>query len=99
MTYDPPRERFADGGKMSRFMDSLKIGDKITIQGPFGHIEYKGRGNFENMRKPMPLVKHVGMVAGGTGITPMLQHVGMVAGGAGINPMLQVLTSPRNPKL
>jgi len=30
---------------------------------------------FENMRKPMAVVKHVGMVAGGTGITPMLQII------------------------
>ena len=72
-TYDPPRPQFCDGGKMSRFMDSLKIGDMLDLQGPFGHIEYKGCGQFESSRKELPVVRHVGMVAGGTGITPMLQ--------------------------
>ena len=35
--------------------------------------QYKGSGLFEYNRKELPVVKHVGMVAGGTGITPMLQ--------------------------
>ena len=74
-TYDPPRPQFCDGGKMSRFMDSLKVGDMLDLQGPFGHIEYKGCGQFESNRKPLPVVKNVGMVAGGTGITPMLQVI------------------------
>lgn len=32
--YEPSRDMFQDGGKMSRFIDSLKIGDSITIQAP-----------------------------------------------------------------
>ena len=30
-----------DGGKMSQYFEKLKIGDSITLQGPFGSIEYK----------------------------------------------------------
>ena len=72
ITYEPPRP-FADGGKLSRYIDTLKVGDALDLQGPFGHIEYKGSGVFESSRKVLPTVSCVGMVAGGTGITPMLQ--------------------------
>jgi cytochrome-b5 reductase len=43
-------------------MGELKVGDSIGMRGPKGNFEYK-----RNM------VKSIGMVAGGTGITPMLQ--------------------------
>lgn len=45
-------DRFPDGGKLSQYMDSLAVGDEITIQGPFGLIEYTGKGNFLIKRKP-----------------------------------------------
>jgi len=67
-------ERFPDGGKASQYLDSLKVGDSIELSGPFGLIEYKGPGQLEHKRKPVP-VKQVGMIAGGTGITPMLQVI------------------------
>jgi len=72
-TYNPPRDRFPDGGKVSQYVDSLSIGDSLDIQGPFGHIEYHGKGVFNVGRKEQEPVNSVGMVAGGTGITPMLQ--------------------------
>ena len=38
-------------GKMSSYMDSLKIGDQILVRGPSGKIQYMGQGtlhfNFE----------------------------------------------------
>ncbi|GBG27348.1 NADH-cytochrome b5 reductase-like protein [Hondaea fermentalgiana] len=52
------------GGVMSRHIDSLKPGDELEMKGPFPKIPYK-----KNM------VKKIGMVAGGTGITPMLQVI------------------------
>ena len=70
-------DRFPDGGKVSQYLDSLAIGDEIDISGPFGLIEYKGRGVFSASRKDRQ-VKHVGMIAGGTGITPMLQIINAV---------------------
>ena len=65
-------ERFLDGGKMSQYMDSLKIGDSITLSGPWGMNEYLGCGKFKIGSKERSCTK-LGMLAGGTGITPMLQ--------------------------
>ncbi|OAY31665.1 NADH-cytochrome b5 reductase-like protein [Manihot esculenta] len=51
-------------GKMSQHFASLKPGDAIEIKGPIEKLRYS-----PNMKK------HIGMVAGGTGITPMLQVI------------------------
>lgn len=67
-------EQFVDGGKMSLYFESLKVGDKVDIEGPFGLYEYKGNGKFVIMRKERQF-KNIGMIAGGTGITPMLQVI------------------------
>jgi len=68
-------DRFPDGGKMSQYLESLKIGDEIQITGPTGMTEYKGEGQFVVSRKPLEKKTEVGMIAGGTGITPMLQII------------------------
>lgn len=68
------KDQFPDGGKVSRQLDELKVGDEINIQGPFGRVEYKGRGVFKIGSK-MKTVTDVGMMAGGSGITPMLQII------------------------
>jgi len=65
-------EKFVDGGKMSQYLDSLRVGDKMDISGPWGMHEYLGKGNFKSGTKTLQASK-VGMMAGGTGITPMLQ--------------------------
>jgi len=70
-------ERFPDGGKASQYLDSLKIGDTIDLAGPFGLVEYKGNGVISYKRKPIE-VTHIGMIAGGTGITPMLQIIAAI---------------------
>lgn len=67
-------DRFPDGGKLSQHLASLKVGDELVIQGPFGLITYHGKGNFSNGRKKVK-AKHLGMIAGGTGLTPMLQII------------------------
>jgi len=51
-------------GKMSKHIASLKVGDKLDFKGPIVKLPYKPNGH-----------KHIGMVAGGTGIAPMLQVV------------------------
>lgn len=38
--------KFPDGGKMSQFVDALKIGDTITFRGPTGKLQYLGNGQF-----------------------------------------------------
>ncbi|XP_046834407.1 NADH-cytochrome b5 reductase 3 isoform X2 [Vespa crabro] len=72
--------KFLEGGKMSQYLENMKIGDTIDIRGPSGRLVYKGRGKFsiKLLRKDPPTdydVKKVVMLAGGTGITPMLQLV------------------------
>lgn len=49
-------------GKMSQHLDKMVLGHNILAKGPKGRFEYK-----RNMKK------HIGMVAGGTGLTPMWQ--------------------------
>jgi len=69
--------KFPLGGKMSQHLDSLSIGDTISMKGPKGHLEYFGQGKFsvKLMRKPLQQRKanNFGLVAGGTGITPIMQ--------------------------
>eukprot|EP00211_Chloroparvula_japonica_P007616 CAMPEP_0119121702 /NCGR_PEP_ID=MMETSP1310-20130426/2210_1 /TAXON_ID=464262 /ORGANISM="Genus nov. species nov., Strain RCC2339" /LENGTH=331 /DNA_ID=CAMNT_0007111279 /DNA_START=34 /DNA_END=1029 /DNA_ORIENTATION=- len=68
-------DRFPDGGKMSQYLDSLHVGDKVKCQGPYGLIEYHGGGVFSQSRKKKAPMRKVSMIAGGTGITPMLQVI------------------------
>ena len=65
-------DKFADGGKMSQYMDTLQAGDTLDIMGPIGVNQYLGRGKFKVGSKELSCAK-LGMMAGGTGITPMLQ--------------------------
>lgn len=72
--------KFPEGGKMSQFLESLKIGDTIQIKGPVGRIFYKGKGEFSIRREPKVTspfstyrFKRLGLIAGGSGITPIYQ--------------------------
>ncbi|KAL1520043.1 hypothetical protein AB1Y20_023519 [Prymnesium parvum] len=65
-------DRFPDGGKMSQYLSTLKVGDSISISGPWGMNEYVGKGKFLIGKREVHC-KKLGMLAGGTGITPMLQ--------------------------
>lgn len=73
--------KFPDGGKMSQYLESLKIGDGIDVNGPHGRLQYFGNGKFEikSIKKTDPVekktVSKVSMIAGGTGIAPMLQLI------------------------
>jgi cytochrome-b5 reductase len=51
-------------GVMSKHFSTLSPGDSLEFKGPFPKIEYKPNDK-----------KHIGMIAGGTGITPMLQVI------------------------
>ncbi|XP_038561169.1 NADH-cytochrome b5 reductase 2 [Micropterus salmoides] len=78
--YKNSHPSFPDGGKMSQYLDNMAIGDAIDFRGPNGLLVYKGNGQFAIRpdKKSEPKVrkfKHVGMIAGGTGITPMLQLI------------------------
>ncbi|XP_011871537.1 PREDICTED: NADH-cytochrome b5 reductase 3 isoform X2 [Vollenhovia emeryi] len=72
--------KFPEGGKMSQYLENMKIGDTIDFRGPSGRLVYKGQGNvsIKLLRKEPPVVynvKKMVMLAGGTGITPMLQLI------------------------
>ncbi|KAI6681706.1 hypothetical protein NL676_035587 [Syzygium grande] len=54
-------------GKMSQHFAILKPGDAVEVKGPIEKFKYT-----PNMKK------HIGMIAGGTGITPMLQVIDAV---------------------
>ncbi|CCA68189.1 related to cytochrome-b5 reductase [Serendipita indica DSM 11827] len=51
-------------GNISRYMSLLSVGDHVRIRGPKGQFHYRPG-----------LSSHIGMIAGGTGITPMLQII------------------------
>ncbi|KAF5382986.1 hypothetical protein D9757_006367 [Collybiopsis confluens] len=51
-------------GNISRHFNLLKVGDRIRVKGPKGAFVYNNK-----------LTGHLGMIAGGTGITPMYQLI------------------------
>lgn len=57
-------------GNISKFMASLAVGQTIKVKGPKGAMVYTPN-----------MVRHFGMIAGGTGITPMLQVIRAVIRG------------------
>jgi cytochrome-b5 reductase len=61
--------KFPEGGKMTQYLDEMKIGDKIAFRGPSGKLQYLGKGKFsiKKLRKDPPAivnVKKVNMIAG-----------------------------------
>ena len=67
-----PCERFPNGGKMSQYLDQLKIGDYLDMRGPVGEFEYLADGQFL-LDGHEQKATHINMVSGGTGITPVMQ--------------------------
>lgn len=57
-------------GNISKYMASLIVGQTIKVRGPKGAMVYTPN-----------MVRHFGMIAGGTGITPMLQIIKAVIRG------------------
>ena len=51
-------------GNISKYMTGLNVGDTMKVKGPKGAMVYTPN-----------MVRHIGMIAGGTGITPMLQII------------------------
>jgi cytochrome-b5 reductase len=51
-------------GNISKHMAGMKIGEYLRVKGPKGNMIYTPN-----------MCKHIGMIAGGTGITPMLQII------------------------
>lgn len=51
-------------GNITQHLDKLSLGQTIRVRGPKGAFKYRPN-----------MVRHIGMIAGGTGITPMLQII------------------------
>ncbi|KAG8548756.1 hypothetical protein GDO81_024291 [Engystomops pustulosus] len=69
--------KFPDGGKMSQYLDALRVGETIDFRGPSGLLTYSGKGTFQIRpdKKSSPAsksVKQLGMIAGGTGRTGLI---------------------------
>ncbi|MBN3305333.1 NB5R2 reductase, partial [Amia calva] len=78
--YKNTHKNYPEGGKMSQYLDNMKIGDAIDFRGPNGLLVYQEKGKFEirpdkKSAAKIKHIKHLGMIAGGTGITPMLQLI------------------------
>lgn len=61
---------FPNGGRMSQYIDSMKIGDELMFEGPFGRCFYQGNGKWM-INKKQVVKRKIGFLAGGTGITPI----------------------------
>uniref|UniRef100_A0A6B2G1X9 NADH-cytochrome b5 reductase n=1 Tax=Myxobolus squamalis TaxID=59785 RepID=A0A6B2G1X9_MYXSQ len=68
-----PNEEHTEGGVVSQYVHSLKVGQTVAISGPYGNITYEGYGRFSMKNGEKVTVSKITMIAGGTGITPMLQ--------------------------
>ncbi|XP_066505635.1 NADH-cytochrome b5 reductase 2 [Hoplias malabaricus] len=78
--YKNTHPNYPDGGKMSQYLSDMKIGETIDFRGPNGLLVYNGNGQFairpdKKSDAKVRRCRHVGMIAGGTGITPMLQLI------------------------
>ena len=68
--------RVYSGGPMTQHLASLRVGDAVDMMGPTGLERYgeAGPGTFSRgTHMTWREISHVGMIAGGTGVTPMLQ--------------------------
>ena len=66
--------QYPAGGKMSQHMDTLEIGDTLSVKGPVGHVEYVGKGKYI-LNGEEKHTDAINLIAGGTGITPCFQII------------------------
>ncbi|NWX26987.1 NB5R3 reductase, partial [Notiomystis cincta] len=84
--------KFPDGGKMSQYLDSLKIGDTIDFRGPSGLLVYKGKGKAASEDRIYPeYTFDIRPEKKAEPVAKTVKYVGMIAGGTGITPMLQII--------
>mmetsp|Transcript_15887 Transcript_15887/g.36317 ORF Transcript_15887/g.36317 Transcript_15887/m.36317 type:complete len:403 (-) Transcript_15887:2235-3443(-) len=66
------RTESSPGGKMSQYLESLKVGDTIDVFGPKGMFRYNKNGTCTIDGNDVT-VKKFGFICGGSGITPAFQ--------------------------
>lgn len=62
--------KFPNGGKLTPFLEQMKLGDTLNVEGPLGRFSYR-RGVVKLEGEDEFPVKKIVMFAGGSGITPM----------------------------
>ena len=73
---------YPTGGVMTQVLETLKVGDTVEMAGPVWKHTYKGSGLFEIKTEKGHIerkIRHLGLIAGGTGITPFFQLIQYVA--------------------
>lgn len=74
-----------DQGLMTKHLESMQVGDTIDIRGPKGAMQYSRQ-----------YAKHIGMIAGGTGITPMFQLIRAICADEEDTTSISLLYASRN---
>ncbi|KAI3622791.1 nitrate reductase [Moniliophthora roreri] len=75
-----PNAQFPQGGKMTMCFYDLIVGQTVEVKGPFGSFIWKGSSTI--MYKTVSrVVKDVGMVCAGSGITPIFQILTYIVNG------------------
>ena len=68
-----PESGSHSGGAFTQRLDKVRIGETVDTKGPLGEYEYLGDCQYSILYEPIRIARHIGMIAGGTGITPMWQ--------------------------
>jgi len=80
--YFPAPPKFPNGGVLTQHMETLKVGDTLSFRGPLGHFDFDATPaavprdtpcTFRNEGAEPTKFRHLGLIAGGSGITPCLQ--------------------------
>jgi nitrate reductase (NAD(P)H) len=59
---------------MTPYLETLDIGAKINVEGPFGRFDYKA-GGIVSIDDVEHKAKRIFFIAGGSGITPCYQTI------------------------
>jgi len=87
--YFPLLPRFPEGGKLTQFMNDLKLGDTLKFKGPLG--EYIFHDDVLHPRTGLPKPKDALLTFTKVGEgKSTFNKLGLIAGGSGITPCLQV---------
>jgi len=70
-----PENSFPTGGVFTQLLDKVRIGETVHCKGPLGEYEYLGNSQYVLLNEPKRSAKHIGMIAGETGITTMWQVI------------------------
>uniref|UniRef100_A0A7S0EJI5 NADH-cytochrome b5 reductase n=1 Tax=Phaeocystis antarctica TaxID=33657 RepID=A0A7S0EJI5_9EUKA len=85
--YFPLPPKFPDGGVLTQHFETLKVGDTIDFKGPLGEFDFDCAVKPGALRDTISTFKTNGAHGGN------FKHLGMIAGGSGITPVLQVATA------